>query len=405
MTEELRLGGVPIDVLLDRDRPDMIRRLLDTVRAEIPEYRLLPPEAMTSDVTKAIENALRLFVETLRSRTFPGDDALSVLRESAARRAEEGIPVASVLAAYHLGVEVVWDHVTRDIGPADLADLMAVNRLVLGYLRLVSAAVSAGYVEERQIMLGDEHASRHAVLSALLAGEAVEEVAGRAGFRLPPAYQVLSAAIGPHPDELAAGVDAGVAARRKLRRLRAELARRVHEPVLVALSEVGGIALLPVAVEVEALTPAHTQELAATVRALGRAARADLTVAAVAAAPSGVAAAASLAGEVLDVVQRSGRPPGLYQLEDVLVEFHLSRRSAATPRFAALLAPLAERPELLDTVTCFLRTGQNRRRTATELHLHPNTVDYRLRRVAALTGLDPTRPRDTVLIELALAAR
>lgn len=405
MTEALQLGGVPLAVLLTRDRPGLVRSLLDAVRAEIPDYSLLPAEAMTGDVTSAIEHALRLFIDTLRSARFPDGDDLAVLRESAARRAEEGIPVSSVLAAYHLGVEVVWGHVTRDVGPEDLADLMTVNGMMLRYLRLVSAAVSAGYVEERQIMLGDEHASRHTVLSALLAGEAVEEGASRAGFRLPPAYHVLSMAIGPHPDELAEGVDAGVAARRKLRRLRAELERRAHEPVLVALTDVGGIALLPVAAEVDALSPSHLRELDTTVRALSRAAGADLTVATVAAAPSGVAAAASLASEVLVVAQRFRRRPGLYRLDDVLVEFHLSRRSAATPRFAALLAPLDERPELLDTLTCFLRTGQNRRQTATELHLHPNTVDYRLRRVAALTGLDPTHSRDTVVIEMALAAR
>lgn len=405
MSEPLRLGGVPIDVLLARDRPGLVRTLLDAVRAEIPEYDLLPAEAMTSDVTSAIENALRLFIDTLRTAHFPDDDQLAVLRESAARRAEEGIPVASVLAAYHLGVEVTWDHITRDVQPEDLADLMTVNRHMLRYLRLVNSAVSAGYVEERQIMLGDEHASRHAMLSALLDGGPVEDAASRAGFRLPPAYQVLCLAIGPHPDELADGVDSGVAARRKLRRLRAELDRRAHEPVLVALTEAGGIALLPVAVEVDELSPAHARDLAATVHALGRTARADLTVAVVPAAPAGVAAAASLAGEVLDVAVRLGRPPGLYRLDDVLVEFHLSRPSAASAQLAALLDPLAERTELLDTLTSFLRTGQNRRQTASELHLHPNTVDYRLRRVADLTGLDPTQLRHSMMIETALAAR
>jgi sugar diacid utilization regulator len=41
----------------------------------------------------------------------------------------------------------------------------------------------------------------------------------------------------------------------------------------------------------------------------------------------------------------------------------------------------------------YLAEDLNRRRTATAPHLHPSTVDYRLRRVVALTGLDPARPR------------
>src|SRR3954447_25842226 len=86
MTEPLRLGGVPIDALLARDRPGLAGTLLDAVRAETPEYALLPAEAMTSDVTSAIENALRLFIDTLRTARFPDDEQLAVLRESAARR-------------------------------------------------------------------------------------------------------------------------------------------------------------------------------------------------------------------------------------------------------------------------------------------------------------------------------
>ncbi len=154
-----------------------------------------------------------------------------------------------------------------------------------------------------------------------------------------------------------------------------------------------------------ALGEQHHEKLAATVRALGRAAGADVTVAVVAAAPPAVAAAAALAKDVLDVAVAHGNPPGLYRLEDVLVEFHLSRVSAATPRLAALLEPLTERPELRDTLLCFLRSGQNRRRTASTLHLHPNTVDYRLRRVAELTGLDPTAARDAIAFQAALTAQ
>lgn len=76
----------------------------------------------------------------------------------------------------------------------------------------------------------------------------------------------------------------------------------------------------------------------------------------------------------------------------------------ARDRLAALLVPLAGNPELLETLVVFLRLG-GRRPTATELHVHPNTVDYRLRRVQALTGLDANRPSDISMLEAAIAAR
>jgi DNA-binding PucR family transcriptional regulator len=47
----------------------------------------------------------------------------------------------------------------------------------------------------------------------------------------------------------------------------------------------------------------------------------------------------------------------------------------------------------------------DRRTTGAALHVHPNTVAYRVRRISALTGLDPARPSDLQLLNAALVAR
>ena len=47
----------------------------------------------------------------------------------------------------------------------------------------------------------------------------------------------------------------------------------------------------------------------------------------------------------------------------------------------------------------------DRREAAEQLHVHPNTLDYRLGRAAELTGLDLGRPDDLVLTVLALKQR
>ena len=65
---------------------------------------------------------------------------------------------------------------------------------------------------------------------------------------------------------------------------------------------------------------------------------------------------------------------------------------------------LEGRGDLLDTLRTFLATGLDRRRTAERLHIHPNTVDYRLRRTTALTGLSATHGPDLPRIQAALAA-
>jgi DNA-binding PucR family transcriptional regulator len=57
---------------------------------------------------------------------------------------------------------------------------------------------------------------------------------------------------------------------------------------------------------------------------------------------------------------------------------------------------------LLDTVAAFLEEGGSIEATARYLYVHPNTVRYRLRRAAEVTGLTPTAPRDAYTIRLAL---
>ncbi|HEY2441902.1 MAG TPA: helix-turn-helix domain-containing protein [Streptosporangiaceae bacterium] len=50
-------------------------------------------------------------------------------------------------------------------------------------------------------------------------------------------------------------------------------------------------------------------------------------------------------------------------------------------------------PTLLDTVTAYLEQGSSLEATARMLFVHPNTVRYRLRRVAELTGYGPSEGR------------
>jgi DNA-binding PucR family transcriptional regulator len=65
---------------------------------------------------------------------------------------------------------------------------------------------------------------------------------------------------------------------------------------------------------------------------------------------------------------------------------------------------LIRRPELLQTLRTYLETGRDRRRTAQLLHLHPNSVDNRLRRCADLSGLDATDAEEAIVVRAALLA-
>jgi DNA-binding PucR family transcriptional regulator len=89
----------------------------------------------------------------------------------------------------------------------------------------------------------------------------------------------------------------------------------------------------------------------------------------------------------------------------VLLEYHLTRPSEALPGLVGLLDPLERNPDLLLTLDTYLAENLDRRRTAAALHVHPNTLDYRLKRISGLTGLEPTTTAGLQLLAAAAMAR
>ncbi|WP_431895502.1 PucR family transcriptional regulator [Nonomuraea sp. bgisy101] len=89
----------------------------------------------------------------------------------------------------------------------------------------------------------------------------------------------------------------------------------------------------------------------------------------------------------------------------MLVEYQLARPGSGLVRLAAKLDPLNAHPYLIDTLRAFVNRGHNRRQTAQDLHIHRNTLDYRLHRVTALTGLDLMVPAEARMLAAALTAR
>lgn len=393
----VRAGGVLVADVLTSQLGPIVQQVLDRLRADLPAYRLMPSEELAGDIRGITEQNLRTFAGVLRTGEPPDEAVLAALRESIGRRAEEDVPLGAVLAAYHLGARVAVEFVAGRFEPGELADAIELSRRTLDYLGLVSATLAGGYLDEWRTMVADEHATRQSVLSALLDGGPADLAPGPQ----PASYRVLAFRFGVHPDESSPEVDPGIARRRKLRRLRTELERRRDQPVSM-LSGDGGIALLP-ANEL-APTAAELVTLEELRAAMSRAGAVDVTIAVSSGEPGRLPAAAALARELIEVTQAFRLPPGVYRLDDLLLEYQLTRPGPARDQLAEVLRPLDGRPDLLDTLRAYLDSDRNRRRTAGSLHVHPNTVDYRLRRIGQLTGMDAARPEQLPRLVAALAA-
>lgn len=391
---EPRLGGLPVSALLDRDHAALVDTVLTELVAHVPVYDRLPRELVDGDVRRVVDHALRLFPAALHGG--PSADELASLTESAALRADEGVPMEMVLAAYHRGARVALDHCFAQARPDELDDARTIAVTLVDFIERLTTAVAAGFARHGRTVLAEQADARQRLLGALLAGEGYREAAGPAELALPEELLVARLLVGPHPDEADPGVDREVAARRKLRRLRGELDRHYAAPVLWQPSVDGGLVLLP---------SADDRHFRKALQSARRMAGAPVWAAVATATPAEVARTAPLCDEVMDVVRATARPEGVYRLADVALDYQLRQASPARPVLAALLAPLDGHRDLLRTLEVHQRSGMSRRRSALELGVHPNTVDNRLRRVAELTGLDPTDPTAVPTLRAALLAR
>ncbi|MCV7261246.1 PucR family transcriptional regulator [Mycobacterium shimoidei] len=76
--------------------------------------------------------------------------------------------------------------------------------------------------------------------------------------------------------------------------------------------------------------------------------------------------------------------------------------SAVAALHTDVMRPLADAgPTLTETLDAFLDCGGAIEACARKLFVHPNTVRYRLRRIADFTGRDPTQPRDAYVLRIA----
>lgn len=370
--------------------PMLARRMIATFLEEVPLYALLPREQLEGEVLAICEDNLRTFFATLIEDRPPTEEELAEPRASAARRAQERVPLASVLTAYHVGGRIGWAELVAQAGPEETPELLAAADRVQRYLQEVSAVVATAYLQEQQAISGEEGDVLRALVAALLAGEPAGELAERLGRKLPSRWVVLALDLGEHPDEARS---AAVAARRKVRRVQALLDEHVGEPVLAQLHASGGIVLLP----------DDGRSVEELVSQLQNAAGAPLRAGAASAGTT--ADVCEAAAQAREVLRLAGAEPGLYVLRDVLLDYQLSRPSDAQQQLAALLDPLERYPDLLRTLEAYLDQDLDRRRTAATLHVHPNTLDYRLKRVVELTGLEPTTTKGLQLLAGAVAVR
>lgn len=364
---------------------EVAERMVARFRSEIAGYRRLPEPVVIGQILEICRQNVELFFNSiLEDGDEPTEADLAAFRESAKDRAGEGMPLEDLLHAYRLGGRMGWQALVAAAAADERHALLAGAERLMDYVDRVSAVVAQAYLDERQHLVSEEERRLRDLFDALLAGgplaAGLQECAEGIGFPLAESYR-------PFVETLP-----GAGAYEH-----AQIAEALRGQGVLALTEGDRVSgLSPVDGHAG---PAGGSPGAQALMAIGDPTpRADL------------ADALEELRLLVDLGRRLGHS-GRLDPDAFVPELLLAR----SPRLAELarqraLGPLEDYArrrgsDLIDTLEAFVAADLDRRAASQRLHVHPNTLDYRLRRVEELTGLDLGRADDLTLTALALKQR
>ncbi|HEU4656381.1 MAG TPA: helix-turn-helix domain-containing protein [Capillimicrobium sp.] len=357
----------------------MAREIAAQLRRSVPAYAHLSPAVAEREVVESCERNLRRWTRYVTTRTPPDDEDLDLLRASVRRRAAEGVPLEDLLRAYRVGTRMGWEVLRRAAGPDDGEALLDAAALLAEYLDLVSDVVTQTYLARRDELAAEDERPCRRLVERLLDGAALagaeRELAERLELADRPRLVPFAVAVdGASPREHAA-----LAARLRVRRVAAAVTEG---------DRVFGLA---------AAAPTDRQIGAgeAAVLALGSAT-----------ALAELADARRDVEHLVEIARAAGRR-GVVRTDEHLLELLLARSPALARCLREQVLDPLEGPgaaDLLRTLETLVACHFDRAATSRALHVHRNTLAYRIGRIEELTGLDLSRPRDTAAAYLALRA-
>lgn len=396
MTEDVA-ASIP---LLERAAGSLASASVARMDETLPWFRTLPAD-QRSWITLLAQNGVRAFTDWLRD---PHTDAGVAIAEvstaifaEAPRELTRSLPLEHTLALIKVTIDVTEEHVAALAPPAERTALLTA---VLRYSREVAFAAATVYAKAAETRGSWDTRLQALLVDALLSDRPDNEIASRAaalGWRgTPPIVVVVGTAKAGHTAESSRAAEQRRQQRSELESTLDALARAGRNLGIETLASVHGDRLIVVLAG--ASDPMAAGASLASAFGPGPIVIGDPVQALPEATIS--ARSAEAAAAVAATWPDAPRP---VSARDLLPERAIAGDStAATELLRAGFRPLAADPTLLTTARAYLDAGGGLEATARALFVHPNTVRYRIRRIAALTGLDPARPRDAFALRIAL---
>ena len=363
------------------------REVIANIRDQIPAYAALSQEQL-SEVTAIAEWGTTRILRLWADGGALSDADVQRFKGIGAARALDGRPLPGVLRAYRLAGTLITEQVEQLGGDRlTVTDAMALSRLWMASIDTLSEAVYAGHTAAADRVSGDRARALGDLVDDLLIGRQVTRtgLADRSrelGITLPPRVDLLVLTSADALEEITAGdVDAFLAERCSEHAARTLFRVRARVAVAVLPTEVGD----------------HHESVRQ--RRWRGCHMADLKVA-------DMPRAFRLAEHSLSrAPERAFADRSVLNESDAQVVALLTGHGDADPDQldALVLAKLRSNgtDHLTEGLQAYLDTG-SAAEAAELLGLHAQTMRYRLRRIVEVTGRDPRRPWDHLVLEAAL---
>lgn len=366
LTPDVRRRIVRICEQVAAEMPALVEAIVRTIRGEIPAYAVVP----VREHRQWVREHVRILLGGIAEQRPPQDEHVRHARELGRLRARQGLAIELLLGAYHITYRETWNAILHQatVSDPELAGRLAyLVNLIWAWVRIMTGSASDAYSEELRRSHAMRINLRHRFLDALTAGDAdterAETLAHALGYRPDADFQALCMPAEHWPDD-------------RIERLQGRLAALPGTTHCVARGSV-----------VVVLGQHRDPE---PVLAAIRQAEDQPAPAGVGLRRHGLAGASASIGDAeaaLDWALPTGEIVHFGQ--DWLVVSLARQAGRLMPLFTDAVAVARADPHLAEAVLAFARGGLSIAGAARTLHLHPNSVAYRLDRWRERTGWDP----------------
>lgn len=349
------------------DLAALSEHIVDRIAAEIAPYRD-GVDVPRADLEASVFRNIEMMLVGIAERRGPTADEVLVRREVGSRRAGQGMPIGSLIEAYHVAYRELWQALVREL-PADdtelATQLLTAATTVWRWVHEVTDAVTDAHLQAMRSreanLIGARQRFTELVVSGDLEADEVVTLATSIGFDPEAQFRVVigraQALDGTEARQLQSALD-------------------TCEGVHAAVARGPQIIVITQDADAEVVGRVLVETLPTAAYGVGL-------------ERDGVAGARTSLGDA-DRAAGLAAPGDVSTFEDEWLWATLLR---AAPRLYEVLAVGAdtsvEHPHLAETVLAFADAQFSVSETARRLSVHANTVAYRLERWHALTGWDP----------------